>query len=45
VLGREPALTALTAVQIVELPARFNALGQKLTLDNIDRSLSAWSAP
>ena len=38
VLGREPALTALTAVQIVELPARFNALGQKLTLDNIDRS-------
>lgn len=37
-LGREPALTALTAVQIVELPARFNALGQKLTLDNIDRS-------
>jgi uncharacterized protein YPO0396 len=37
-LGREPVLTALTAVQIVELPARFNALGQKLTLDNIDRS-------
>jgi uncharacterized protein YPO0396 len=37
-LGREPALTALTEVQIVELPARFNALGQKLTLDNIDRS-------
>jgi len=37
-LGREPALTALTEVQIVELPARFNALGRKLTLDNIDRS-------
>ncbi len=29
---------ALTALQIAELPARFGALNQKLTLDNIDRS-------
>lgn len=38
VLRQEPALTALTATQIAELPARFGALNQKLTLDNIDRS-------
>ena len=37
-LGREPALTTPTAVQIAELPERFGALNQKLTLDNIDRS-------
>jgi len=37
-LGREPALMSLTAVQIAELPARFGATNQKLTLDNIDRS-------
>jgi uncharacterized protein YPO0396 len=37
-LRREPALTALTAVQIAELPERFGALNQDLTLDNIDRS-------
>ena len=37
-LGREPALLSLTAVQIAELPARFDAQSQKLTLDNIDRS-------
>jgi uncharacterized protein YPO0396 len=37
-LRREPALTALTALQIAELPERFGALNQELTLDNIDRS-------
>ena len=37
VLRQEPALTVLTPVQIAELPARFGALNQKMTLDNIDR--------
>ena len=38
VLCGEPALTALTEVQAVELSTRFGTLNQKLTLDNIDRS-------
>jgi len=37
VLLQEPALTTLTALQIAGLPARFGALHQKLTLDNLDR--------
>ena len=37
ILLQEPALTALTPLQIAELPARFDAFQQKLTLDNIDK--------
>jgi uncharacterized protein YPO0396 len=38
ILLQEPALTTLTPLQIAELKARFGALTQKLTLDNLDRA-------